>query len=236
MRVPDRRKAAPPLDYGMATGSRIVAVWLLTGGLVPAILSGQGVFHVEVSQGWSRNPATDAEMTGRLRAAASQYRQYAPIPRIAVYNIGYPSSSAEYEALNGYGAIVVTVVAQDSAELPLARLYFRSAAGVETELPVVVFSCGRLVPADSDVATTFGKNRCDALHFFPVLLATTQGDLLADFAVHRRGFRIEQFSGETPPALAGFPIRQPSGPPAGAAWLHFLAREFPSFSPLLPVK
>jgi len=220
----------------MATRSRIAAVWLLTAGLVPAILSGQGVTHLEVSQGWSRNPATDAEMTGRLRAAASQYRQYTPIPRIAVYNIGYPSSAAEYEALNGYGAIVVTVVAQDSAELPLARLYFRSASGAETELPVVVYSCGRLAPADSTVAATFGGHRCDALYFFPVQIATTQGDLLADFAVRRRGFRIEQFSGEPPRGLVGFPIRQPSGPPAGAAWLRFLTREFPAFSPLLQVK
>jgi len=221
----------------MATRSRlpIAVVWLLAAAWIPAILPGQGVTHVEVSQGWSRNPATDAEMTGRLHAAASQYRQYAPIPRIAVYNIGYPSSSAEYEALNGYGAIVVTVVAQDSAE-PLARLYFRSAAGVETELPVVVFSCGRLAPADSVVATTFGNNRCDALHFFPVQLATTQGDLLADFAVRRRGFRIEQFSGQTPPALAGFPIRQASGSPAGAAWMRFLTREFPAFSRLIPTR
>jgi hypothetical protein len=222
----------------MATRSRlpVAVVWLLVAPVIPAMLPGQGVTHVEVRQGWSRNPATDAEMTGRLREAASAYRQYAPIPRIAVYNIGYPSSSAEYESLNGYGAIVVTVVAQDSAEVPLARLYFRSAAGVETELPVVVFSCGRVAPADSVVASTFGKNRCDALHFFPVLLATTQGDLLADFAINRRGFRIQQFSGETPPALVGFPIRQPSGPPAGAAWMRFLTREFPSFSPLLPVK
>ena len=222
----------------MATRSRlpIAVVWILAAAWIPAILPGQGVTHVEVSQGWSRNPATDAEMTGRLHAAASQYRQYAPIPRIAVYNIGYPSSSAEYEALNGYGAIVVTVVAQDSAELPLARLYFRSAAGVETELPVVVFSCGRLAPADSVVATTFGNNRCDALHFFPVQLATTEGDLLADFAVRRSGFRIERFSGQTPPALVGFPIRQPSGAPAGAAWMGFLTREFPAFSRLLSTR
>ncbi len=222
----------------MATRSHlpVAVVWLLAATVIPAILPGQGVTHVEVKQGWSRNPATDAEMTDRLRGAASQYRRYAPIPRIALYNIGYPSSPAEYEALNGYGAIVVTVVAQDSAELPLARLYFRSASGAETELPVVVYSCGRLAPADSTVAATFGGNRCDALYFFPVLIATTQGDLLADFAVQRRGFRIEQFSGETPPALVGFPIRQPSGPPAGAAWLRFVAREFPSFTPLLPVK
>jgi hypothetical protein len=104
----------------MATRSRlpIALVWLLVAPVIPAMLPGQGVTHVEVRQGWSRNPATDAEMTDRLRGAASQYRTYAPIPRIAVYNIGYPSSPAEYEALNGYGAIVVTVVAQDSAELP----------------------------------------------------------------------------------------------------------------------
>src|SRR5437870_1183168 len=221
----------------MAPGSRVqITVWLLAAGLIPSVLPGQGVIHREVSQGWSRNPATDAGMTARLRDVATEYRQYAPIPRIAVYNIGYPSSSAEYEALNGYGAIVVTVVAQDSAELPLARLYFRSAAGVETELPVVVFSCGRLVPADSVVATTFGNNRCDALHFFPVQLATTQGDLLADFAVRRSGFRIEQFGGQTPPALVGFPIRQPSGAPAGAAWMGFLTREFPAFSRLLSTR
>src|SRR5213596_2825726 len=222
----------------MATRSRlpIAVVWLLAATVIPAIVPGQGVTHVEVKQGWSRNPATDAEMTDRLRGAASQYRRYAPIPRIALYNIGYPSSPAEYEALNGYGAIVVTVVAQDSAELPLARLYFRSASGAETELPVVVYSCGRLAPADSVVATTFGNNRCDALHFFPVQLATTQGDLLADFAVRRSRFRIERFSGQVPAALIGFSIRQPSGAPAGAAWMGFLTREFPAFSRLLSTR
>jgi hypothetical protein len=64
-----------------------------------------------------------------------------------------------------------------------------------------------LAPADATVAATFGGNRCDALYFFAVLIATTQGDLLADFAVRRRGFRIEQFSGEVPAALTGFSIR-----------------------------
>jgi len=213
-----------------------IGPWLLAAALIPAILPGQGVTHVEVRQGWSRNPATDAEMTDRLRAAASQYHQYAPIPRIAVYNIGYPSTPAEYEALNGYGAIVVTVVAQDSAELPLTRLYFRSASGAETELPVVVYSCGRLAPADAPVAATFGENRCDALYFFPVLIAISQGDLLADFAVRRRGFRIEQFSGEVPPALTRFSIRQPAARPSGSAWTRFLEREFPAFSSLLSAK
>ena len=222
----------------MATRSRlpIAVVWLLAATVIPAIVPGQGVTHVEVKQGWSRNPATDAEMTDRLRGAASQYRRYAPIPRIALYNIGYPSSPAEYEALNGYGAIVVTVVAQDSAELPLARLYFRRASGAETELPVVVYSCGRLAPADSTVAATFGGNRCDALYFFPVLIATTQGDLLADFAVQRRGFRIEQFSGAVPAALTGFSIRQPAGRASGSAWTRFLVREFPAFSSLLSAR
>jgi len=221
----------------MAPGSRVrITVWLLAAGLIPSVLPGQGVIHREVSQGWSRNPATDAGMTARLRDVATEYRQYAPIPRIALYNIGYPSSAAEYEALNGNGAIVVTVVTQDSAEVPLTRLYFRSAAGVETELPVVVYSCGRVAPTDSVVLATFGRHRCDALHVFPVQLATTQGDLLADFAVRRRGFRLEQFSGERPAALAGLPIRPPAGQPSGAAWTRFLVREFPAFSSLLQAK
>ena len=48
----------------MAPGSRVqITVWLLAAGLIPSVLPGQGVIHREVSQGWSRNPATDAGMT-----------------------------------------------------------------------------------------------------------------------------------------------------------------------------
>src|SRR3989442_15898332 len=107
----------------MAPGPRVqITVWLLAAGLIPSVLPGQGVIHREVSQGWSRNPATDAGMPARLRDVATEYRQYPPIPRIPLYNIGYPSSAAEHEALNGNGAIVVTVGTQDSAGAPVARL------------------------------------------------------------------------------------------------------------------
>lgn len=209
---------------------------LLLGSTLGATASAQDVVHQEVNEGWSRHPATDAAMTARLGSAASQYRQYAPIPRIALYNIGYPSSPAEYARLNGYAAVVVTTVAQDSAELPLGRLYFRDAAGKETDLPRVVYACGRLVPADSLVAATFGAHRCDALYFFPAVFAATPGELLADFSIRRRAFRLAQFTRTVAPSLEKLPLGPPGAPPSLAAASPFLVREFPAFARLLQPK
>ena len=211
---------------------RRIAIPLLLGfGSAPA--RAQDVVHHISSDAWSKNPATDSGMTARLTRAATEYRQYAPVPRVAFYDIGYPSSADEYRALNGFGAILVTVMAQDSAELPLARLYFRDASGTITELPKIVSSCGRLSSSDSIVSGTFGSNRCDALHLFPVILTTTAGELLADFAIHRNGFRLGNFTGEVTQVLKKLPIGPPGQPPAATVANPVFAREFPIFRPLL---
>jgi hypothetical protein len=45
-------------------------------------------------------------VNGRVRAAANDYRQYAPVPRIALFDIAYPASASEYRAVGGYAVLL----------------------------------------------------------------------------------------------------------------------------------
>ena len=205
-------------------------------GIAPPTAYAQDVIHLEGAAEWNNNPASDAKMTARLNRAAVEYRKHAPIPRIAMFDIGYPLDSAEYRSLHGFAAIMVTTVSQDSAELPLARLFFRASTGRETNLASVVQSCGRLLPSDSIIRDTFGKYRCDALYLFPVTFGATPGELLADFAIRRFGFRLAQFGEAIPPALRKLPLGPPGSPPLLGDALPFVNREFPAFARLLHPK
>src|SRR4029077_1242745 len=82
-------------------------------------LTAQTPNHVEAALGWYAGPVSHGAIDAKLRAAALQYRQYAPIPRVAFYDIAYPADSAEAIGLRGNGVLVITAISQDSTELPL---------------------------------------------------------------------------------------------------------------------
>mgnify|MGYP007037813686 CR=1 FL=1 len=72
---------------------------------------------------WHRNAVDNAHMNRRIADAAEQYKEYAPIPRIAFYDIGFPKDQAEFEELNGYGILLVSALSQDASELPIKKVY-----------------------------------------------------------------------------------------------------------------
>src|SRR2546427_9097631 len=55
----------------------------------------QAPVHLESRIGWSHSSVSNAALDARLRGAAVQYRSYAPVPRIAFFDIAYPKDSAE---------------------------------------------------------------------------------------------------------------------------------------------
>src|SRR5438876_1467080 len=124
------------------------------------------VTHREHNLGWANGAVTNTALDGRLSQAAMQYRSYAPVPRIAFYDIAFPKDCAEFTSMSGHAVLVVTAVVQDSTELPPARIYLGSGpAG--TDLLRIASVQSRV--ASADVRATFGQFRVDALYLLPKL-------------------------------------------------------------------
>src|SRR5204863_7305964 len=79
----------------------------------------QAPLHLETDAGWAHGAVSNAALDARLAAAALQYRSYAPVPRIAFFDLAYPKLSADAGAVDGYGVVGVTAVEQDGTELRL---------------------------------------------------------------------------------------------------------------------
>lgn len=79
----------------------------------------------------NRGSAHRGKDVARIAESASEHRDYAPIPRAAFFDIAYPDDRGEYAALAGYGLLLVTIVTQDSTEIPLSCLHLRGEGGAD---------------------------------------------------------------------------------------------------------
>src|SRR6266576_2542301 len=165
------------------------------------------VTHREHYLGWANGAVTNTALDGRLSQAAMQYRSYAPVPRIAFYDIAFP---------------------KDCAELPPARIYLGSGpAG--TDLLRIGGVQSRV--ASADVRATFGRFRVDALYLLPSRPNVGARDVLMDFAAHRQGFRLAQLSGQVPKPLAACPEADTrSQLPSDSVLWALVRREYPDLS------
>src|SRR5262245_28898763 len=85
---------------------------------------------------WDNKPVSTEEMNRRVEEAVIQYQRYAPVPRIGFYDVAHPADSQEYLDLGGNAVMLLTVLVQDKAELPLKRVYIE-VAGEEVELQLI---------------------------------------------------------------------------------------------------
>ena len=193
----------------------------------------QAPVHLESRIGWSHSSVSNAVLDARLRGAAVQYRSYAPVPRIAFFDIAYPKDSAEATTTRGYALLVVTAVVQDSTELPIPRLYVRSAGG-DRALLLLARVASWVPTTDTTVRLTFGQFRLDALYLLPMDARMAAGDLLADFAAHRQGFRLAHFAGDIPEPVRRLKVTTTSSepPPASNLWV-MVRREYPDLAAAL---
>jgi len=207
----------------LTLAAALPCLWLRGAAQVPT--------HIENYLGWNRTAVSNAALDARLNEAAVQYRIYAPVPRIAMYDIAYPKDSAEAVALGENAVLVVTAVVQDTSEIPLRRVYVQTATGVQ-ELSLVAALASHT--GDSVVSGTFGRFRFDAVYLLPLQLRSTAGDLLTDFAAHRDAFRFTHFDGQRPQALQelGRPSSGTAQPPA-AVLRAFMRREYPDLASAL---
>lgn len=192
--------------------------------------------HLETTLPWSNGAVTNAAIDARIQNAETQARAYAPIPRFALYDMAYPKDSTEAAAMHGYAILVVTALVQDSTEFPLARVYVRDATG--DHALTLAASIASFVPASqSAVRSTFGRFRWDAIYVIPLASRANVGDLLADFATLRQGFRLTHYAGDVPAQLARLKLSGAAGatPPDAVVWT-MIRREYPDLATQLGPK
>lgn len=199
------------------------------GNFVGNFLDSYQAKHVVGDSVWRNQPATPARMSQRIEAAALEYAVYAPLPRIVLYDIGFPNGANEYAALDGNAVILFTAVSQNREELPLQRVYVLS-EGKEIELKLLKVVLAELDATNAPSAKTFGKFRADALYLLPISLRVKNVDLLVDFQANRTAFKVATLGTPLPDELKPLVSVKPSGAgPSSSALEIFIKREYPSF-------
>jgi hypothetical protein len=138
------------------------------------------------SAGLSSSALTRQAHQERLERVALSYKQYGKVPRFVDYEIAIPKTLESYRTLNRQGILMITAICQDRDEIPPSRVYIR-ASGQEIELKRIVWTGVLTTPLVSDILGAF---RVDAFYVLPVNLAYGEGELLVDFAVHRRALSV----------------------------------------------
>jgi hypothetical protein len=161
----------------------------------------------------TQQAVTPESVSGRLETAARQILAAGNrASRFANIDIAWGLDANEQRAMGGRVVVLISAVSQDASELPLKRVYIRSAAGVETELQRLGGEA-RDVPADLATRAAFGAHREDSFYVGPAAALIEPGDILLDFAVNRSGFRVLGLPVEPPAYFAS--IQTPIDPASG---------------------
>jgi len=203
---------------------------LLIAALLSACASTDDTIHLLGSRSWAQTPVPPEAMNQRVESAADEYAPHAPVPRVALYDIAFPSSEAEFKGTGGDGVLLLTALSQDKDELPPKRLYVTWRGEVHT-LEQIYSTI--VPPAQSSRATeVLGANRWDSLYLFPLRLMDDGAVLTIDFATNRNGFVLGQFSAAERETLGydlGPTTVSPKDISARDAIMNLVAREYPGF-------
>ncbi len=201
------------------------------GNFVGNFLDSYQVTNVESAPIWKNEPATPARMNQRIEEAAIKLAANAPIPRIVLYDIGYPNGAQEYAALDGNAVILFTALSQEREELPLQRVYAVS-DGKEIELKLLKVVLAELPATDTASEKTFGRFRADALYLLPMSLRVKNCDLVVDFQKNRQAFKVATLEKPLTDELNKLvQIKSSGAGPSQAALETFIKREYPTFFP-----
>ena len=179
----------------------------------------------------SQGAVTPADMTERLEKAAMRTKEQAPKggARGSSIDFCWPSSAEEYQAIGKYVLVLVSVVTQDAAELPLRRVYV-TVNGEQTEL-ARLSSQRRDVKKGSTTHPILGPFREDGFYVAPAGLMMRDGYLQADFAIRRSNFNLYKLPG-TPPDFVkadNDPMPARDARPEPVALKSLLQREYKGF-------
>lgn len=199
------------------------------GNLVGKFLETHNAQSVMESPVWRDQPATPARTNKKIEDAAVKYQSNAPIPRVVLYDIGYPHNDEEFAALDGNSVILITALAQERQDLPLNRVYVLM-DGSKIELKRIKLVLSEESPAKSSSAKTFGAFRADALYLLPVYLRMKSTDLIVDFSRDNTSLKAATFGTPVSADVNKLTIRVPTGVGPSEKFLdEFIKREYPSF-------
>jgi len=179
----------------------------------------------------SQNPVTSAEMTERLEKSAKQTAKAAPkgAARGSSVDFTWPADAEEYRNLAKHVLVLVSVVTQDAAELPLRRVYV-TVNGQQTELTKLSSQLSD-VRRGSVTFSMLGPYREDGFYLAPAGVMMADGHLQADFAVRRNGFNLYKLPGTPPDFIKADsnPMPAADAKPETAALKAMLQREYKGF-------
>ena len=179
----------------------------------------------------SRGEVSYADMSERLEKSAINTAKSAPkgAARGSSVDFCWASSPEEYRALEKHVLVLVSAVTQDSAELPLRRVYV-TVEGKETEL-IRLSSQLSGVKKGSKTFSVLGPYREDGFYLAPAGLMMSDGYLQADFAVRRNGFNLYKLPGTPPDFIKADsnPMPAPDARPETPALKALLRREYSGF-------
>lgn len=179
----------------------------------------------------SQNPVTSAEMSERLEQSAIRTAKSAPngAARGSSVDFTWPADAEEYRTLAKHVLVLVSVVTQDSAELPLRRVYV-NINGQQTEL-IKLSSQLSGVRQGSVTFSVLGPYREDGFYLAPAGPMMADGYLQADFAVRRNGFNLYRLPGTPPDFIKADsnPMPAKDAKPEPPALKALLQREYKGF-------
>lgn len=204
---------------------RYCLIWMLA-----AVFGSAADAQTLTKRPMSQNPVTSADMTERLEKSALRTRQSAPngAARGSSVDFCWPSDPAEYRALQKQVLVLVSVVTQDKAELPLRRVY-ANIDGKQTELTKLSSQLSD-VRKGSVTSSILGPWREDGFYLAPAGPMMSNGFLQADFAVRRNNFNLYKLPGTPPDFIKtdNDPV-PPDAKPDQSALKAMLRREYRGF-------
>lgn len=197
-----------------------------------ALVLAQSAFAQKLTQRpVSQDPVSLEDMTGRLEKSAINTAKIAPkgAARGSSVDFAWASSAEEYRALAKHVLVLVSVVTQDAAELPLRRVYV-NIDGRETEL-IKLSSQLSGVRKGSKTYSMLGPYREDGFYLAPAGPMMAEGYLQADFAVRRNGFNLYKLPGTPPDFIKADsdPMPATDARPDTPALKAMLLREYKGF-------
>jgi hypothetical protein len=201
----------------------LLAVFLFAAGAQSQVLTK----HPDVT-----GAVTPGDMTKRLEETAERTRKISPsgAPRAAQFDFAWPQDEDEYRKLAKHVIVLVSVVTQDEKELPLKRVYIRNKWNREFPLERIV-SERRDVAKKSLTHSVLGAYREDGFYLAPAGLMKGEGEVVADFAANRTGFRLYSLPGTPPDFIEAdrHPMPAPGARPEAEALKAALEREYAGF-------
>jgi len=203
------------------------------GGLLAAMF-GDGALSSVRAQITTRSPmshgaVTPDEIDRRLEQRAADIKRVAPqgADRYVLFDISYPTDSAEYRAVGKTAVLLTVAVSRNADELPLRRVYTR-AGNKDIDLERLGSRRSEL-PATSAVRAVVGPYREDVFHLVPIGALLREHVLMCDFAKNRTGFVINRAALEPPAFIRDDRTRDSAQKPNETAVKAFVEREYPGF-------